>query len=312
MQEMDMGVRLGWWAIVVLVIVGLILVRSIMAARHRSAAGLVASLGILLAFVAVGGLVTGVYSIRQGESPATALPVTVLPATEFHGPLPLVATSETVAVSQWPGPMVKSAKSAGEITGEIPVEVSAAAEGPKVVRPAWVDQKPHRQGRDYITTVKVGPYATIEECRQALPAELRRVVERYSDEWLDSPGAGRRAALPMSYIQDEIVTQEWITPHQSEYFATNGMLWNYAQLRFDDDDRRLIQRRFHDAAVAERLGYTGAWSGMVLLLIGTLFGYLKLDTATKGYYTGRLKLAAAATILAGSAATAMLVYSLAS
>jgi hypothetical protein len=46
---------------------------------------------------------------------------------------------------------------------------------------------------------------------------------------------------------------------------------------------------------------------LLLVLLGTAFGYLKLDTATKGYYSGRLKLAATAVILTAAAATALVV-----
>jgi len=40
----------------------------------------------------------------------------------------------------------------------------------------------------------------------------------------------------------------------------------------------------------------------LLGLMGVVFAYLRLDTATKGYYSGRLQFLAAAAILALSAA----------
>jgi purine-cytosine permease-like protein len=43
---------------------------------------------------------------------------------------------------------------------------------------------------------------------------------------------------------------------------------------------------------------TGLGAGAVLLLLGTMFSYLKLDTETRGYYTGRLQFGAAGVILA--------------
>ena len=42
------------------------------------------------------------------------------------------------------------------------------------------------------------------------------------------------------------------------------------------------------------------------MLLGTLFSYFRLDTATKGYYTGRLQFAAAAAILTLVAASVLL------
>ena len=51
------------------------------------------------------------------------------------------------------------------------------------------------------------------------------------------------------------------------------------------------------ALVQRRVGVAAGGMGLVIIVLGTLFGYLKLDTATRGYYSGRLKLAAAAVIL---------------
>ena len=42
----------------------------------------------------------------------------------------------------------------------------------------------------------------------------------------------------------------------------------------------------------------GLFSGGVLLLVGSIFSYFRLDNATRGYYTGRLQFLMAAAILA--------------
>ena len=44
-------------------------------------------------------------------------------------------------------------------------------------------------------------------------------------------------------------------------------------------------------AAATAPGLAGA-AGLFLGFLGTVFSYFKLDTATRGYYSGRLKLAA--------------------
>ena len=43
---------------------------------------------------------------------------------------------------------------------------------------------------------------------------------------------------------------------------------------------------------------TGLVSGAMLLLLTSVFGYFRLDNATRGYYTGRLQFMTAAAILA--------------
>ncbi len=44
--------------------------------------------------------------------------------------------------------------------------------------------------------------------------------------------------------------------------------------------------------VEDRLWLTGGVVALIFTLLGTVFGYLKIDTATRGYYSGWLKLAA--------------------
>jgi hypothetical protein len=51
------------------------------------------------------------------------------------------------------------------------------------------------------------------------------------------------------------------------------------------------------AIVNRRLVQTGAVGGTVVALLASVFGFLKLDTATRGYYTGRLRFLAGAVIL---------------
>ena len=46
----------------------------------------------------------------------------------------------------------------------------------------------------------------------------------------------------------------------------------------------------------ERVG-KATYVGLVLALLGTMFGYLKIDTATRGYYTRRLQLVSTLAIL---------------
>ena len=52
------------------------------------------------------------------------------------------------------------------------------------------------------------------------------------------------------------------------------------------------------AVVRGRLWYTGFRFGSLLVLISTVFGYLRIDEATAGRYKGQLMLASAAVILA--------------
>ncbi|MGE0759821.1 MAG: hypothetical protein AB7O38_22595 [Pirellulaceae bacterium] len=80
----------------------------------------------------------------------------------------------------------------------------------------------------------------------------------------------------------------------------------HALLVFDEPFRQEIDRRWSEIRSRSRLVQTGLSAGAILLLLGTLFSYFKLDTATKGYYTRRLQFVTAGTILALVAASVLL------
>ena len=76
-----------------------------------------------------------------------------------------------------------------------------------------------------------------------------------------------------------------------------AMLSLHALLEFDPEVENDVRTAWRDYRVRGRLWAAGIGSAGVLGVIGAMFGYLRLDTATKGYYSGRLKVLTAATIL---------------
>jgi hypothetical protein len=174
-------------------------------------------------------------------------------------------------------------------------------------RPRWVDEAPRRENGVFHTAVKVGPYPTRADCDQELPLELQRATRGYIGSYLGSEAA-ELVDLPLPYIHEKIFTAEWeeAAPKLTVGPMSYPMTILHVRLEFDDDVRNEIRRRHDEALVARRLKYTGTGAGLVLGLLGTMFGYLRLDTATRGYYSGRLRLAAGAMILAQSAVLALL------
>ena len=117
--------------------------------------------------------------------------------------------------------------------------------------------------------------------------------------------AGVEIELPPAFIHERIVRDEWL--QQSEY-AVGPMYNQHALLVFDSGANQEIERRYRESQVAGRLASTGAGAALLLGLIGTMFGYLKLDTLTRGYYTGRLRVAATAAILALATVAGLLAH----
>ena len=64
-----------------------------------------------------------------------------------------------------------------------------------------------------------------------------------------------------------------------------------------DGRRGDLERHAREMAIAFRLRGLALGFGAVLCLLTVVFGYFRLDTATRGYYTGRLQFLAATAIL---------------
>jgi len=81
---------------------------------------------------------------------------------------------------------------------------------------------------------------------------------------------------------------------------------NFALLEFSPEFRSELDRRWAKVRATSRLAQTGLVSGGALFLLASVFGYFRLDNATRGYYTGRLQFMTAAAILAVIGAGAVL------
>jgi hypothetical protein len=169
-------------------------------------------------------------------------------------------------------------------------------------RPAWMDGQMGRVGDVYRTTGKVGPAFSRTECEKQLPRALDDAVGTYADHLLGE-GRGQFIHLPAAYIRNHLVRNEWEEQRETTY---DTMFILHELLEFDREANEAIEANYRQSVVMGRLAYTATGGGVVLGLLTILFGYLKLDTLSRGYYTGRLRLTAAAAILALAAVAGLL------
>jgi len=73
---------------------------------------------------------------------------------------------------------------------------------------------------------------------------------------------------------------------------------HFALLEFGPEFRAELDERWTKVKATSRVLQTGLVSGAALLLLASVFGYFRLDNATRGYYTGRLQFMTAAAVLA--------------
>jgi hypothetical protein len=171
-------------------------------------------------------------------------------------------------------------------------------------RPAWVEAPPVREGTVHSTSVCSDPYSTPSHAMHALDEKLKAATAEYIAEYLHSDLAPSLIRYNVSEIKQKLLSPQNV--YEEEITVSIGKMHQvHAKLEFPADFREQLDRRWAELRATYRLAETGLISGGVLLLLATVFGYFRLDNATRGYYTGRLQFMAAAAILAIVASGAM-------
>ena len=164
-------------------------------------------------------------------------------------------------------------------------------------RPEWVEAPPVREGAVHTTSICSEPYATHQQAVHALDEKLLAATSDYVKEHLQSDLAGQLIRFNLDDVKQKLLRRE-NTYHEKIQVSIGPMHQVHARLEFTEGFREELARRWSELRAIYRLAQTGLISGGVLLLLATVFGYFRLDNATRGYYTGRLQFMAAAAILA--------------
>jgi hypothetical protein len=171
-------------------------------------------------------------------------------------------------------------------------------------RPSWVDSDPVREGTVDRIFVSSGPHYLRRDSLHALDEELEKVTDEYIEQHLGE-GATRYVNYDLKFIKSRLVDPSYNYGGVIQFdFAP--MREEHRALAFDQSFRDELDSRWNQVKATSRLIGTGLVGGGILALLGTLFSFFKLDTATRGFYTGRLQFAAIAVILALVAAGVLL------
>jgi hypothetical protein len=137
--------------------------------------------------------------------------------------------------------------------------------------------------------------ATKDRARDDARAQLERELTTQL-----APQVPRDWKIPGRLVES-MITQVTITPVVRDY----GTVYK-ATLLVDDSPRKraAIVAAYRHEQVVKRLVMLGAVLAFVLSCLAAISGYIKADEATKGYYTTKLRLAAAA----GVGAAGVLIY----
>ncbi len=162
---------------------------------------------------------------------------------------------------------------------------------PSAPRPDWLGTPGKLVGSIYRTTVKSGLYVDVPECQRALDEATKHAADQYIEDYL---GAGASSLVrhpahhPCPGPRDK--GPEFAEVKQSS--TVGPMHQIHALLEFDDDARADFHERWREAIVSERLWYAGAGAALVLGVLATLYGYLKMGLPAGESRGGRVQLAA--------------------
>jgi hypothetical protein len=155
----------------------------------------------------------------------------------------------------------------------------------------------------YSVTVASGPFASPPECQRALDQQMKQEIDHYINDYLGEQAAAV-VDIPLSYIKGRLKKGEFVEQLASKTLGDMGLGHSYqihARLEIDEQARADFWRQWRSAEVTNRLWYTGGAAALVLALLSTFYGYLKLDVKTGGAQKGRLQLAATLVALVAAA-----------
>lgn len=256
-------------------------------------------------------VMTGLLSIAIGGRAVAVFADDVAPAIEVDLREEDRSITGQAAVSEAESAAIATSSVAKrEQPRELAVEPTPTFRYLTTPRPDWVETEAVKGDQFYQVAVESGLHVRRQTARQALRDEVKGTVDAFVKDYLGSElaptlagysieeseaGAARTISLWLDGTTYEIGREQFEEQVEFDYGVMNQ---SHTLIKIDENLKDALDQRWSKVRATSRLFQTGLGAGAVLLLLGTMFSYLKLDTATRGYYTGRLQFGAAAAILA--------------
>jgi hypothetical protein len=179
------------------------------------------------------------------------------------------------------------------------IEIEAPPEGVVIPpgRPSWVESPPMHVGEVHTTPVSSGPYARMQDGWHEFDKQIVQATDEYIVEHLGESFATQfihydAKAIRIRFLKPQNIYHEQITVSIGPMHQVHGLL------EFGPDFRSELDDRWAQVTCYSRLTQVGLGTFALLALLSIVFGYFRVDNATRGYYTGRLQFLTAAAILA--------------
>jgi hypothetical protein len=173
--------------------------------------------------------------------------------------------------------------------------------------PAWVSKGSYvADDNSAILVARTAePFITESEADSAIDQAIRETIAaHFSKTFQSNEGQLNRTGIEFNELDLLVPHTRIVRPFQSaeldERFGRQGCTYyrGYAQLRIDNDLLQSTRTALKRQKVSSRLKFAGLLGAGLIGILGVLFGYLRIDHATRGFYNRRLQTVTIVVIIA--------------
>lgn len=188
-----------------------------------------------------------------------------------------------------------------EVTEAVAKTFGLDAEGN--MPPPWVITPPKAIGNVYRKSVASDPFVTEEECRRQLESEQLPQAVSHRIEQLVSGEAGYpvtvASPLPLGIGLDYIFREICVDDFTGEVNSSVGTMKKvHVLLEFNDSVDSDLRQAWLNHEQSSRLQSFGKYALIALAALAAVYGLLRIDTWTRGYYSKQLLWGSAIAIIA--------------
>jgi hypothetical protein len=184
---------------------------------------------------------------------------------------------------------------------EMPADAVVVQKAPDWIKAdTYLDPKTNT----YVQVVHTGTATSPFELNRKLDQEIQAVTAEYL-AYVFGPAASNMQ-VPIDYLREKVVKQQHTETVRRQFNGPAGfddpgtvthVQETWARLEFDPEARRDLAIMWDQEVAQRRLWQAGGLGALIMGVLASAVGYLRLDTATKGYYTRTLRWGAGLVIL---------------
>jgi hypothetical protein len=230
---------------------------------------------------------TTIYQLRKSESGLASMHAEISPVDVDNSPVVKVVPSILL-------------ENSAEVAGSAAVPLAAESTRQESELPDWARSERVTLGSTSLVVLKSKQYASPDQAEQEV---LQAAAEQFVQYFHQTHAAQGAWTLPTAFLKSQAIKHSCMQTIEHDFGRFTGRMYRaYVQLKLSPEVREQAYGMWRTQIVEQRLLLLGRLVGFITLVLVSGAGYFRLDGLTKGACRGRLKLAAAAVVLAGGMA----------